>query len=184
MKVLQVLAAGTLISIIACSSAMAGAKQLGAVYYDWDKDGKKDKAVLLQNDSDADLYISTSQGKQFVAKAIVTSEPDIGDPAHLEISKTGGIIVEFSHMGIGRGKREGKVTIAYRNDNFVISGFTDNEWDSLDPNAATSCDVNFLSGLADVGTVRGKQRIKHNIGPVNLNKWQMFETTEKICPSN
>ncbi len=62
----------------------------------------------------------------------------------------GSIAVTSQQNAIGRNRWEQTLTIAYRNGDFVVAGYTYNYYDTLDPDAAGKCDYNVLTGKAMV----------------------------------
>jgi hypothetical protein len=71
----------------------------------------------------------------------------------LQVNPQGSLVVSSENIGIGRNKWEQKLTIVYRNNEFIVAGLTYSSRDTLDPKAGGNCDVNFLSGK---GTRGGK----------------------------
>lgn len=119
--------------------------------------GDTDRAVLVENgDSGADLYIyraldaSADPAKPpkpaLVKKNAAWDGGMWGSRPSLESNAKGSLLIKSENTGIGRDKWTQTVTVVYRNGAFIVAGLTRNAYDSLEPNSAHSCDLNFLSG--------------------------------------
>jgi hypothetical protein len=119
--------------------------------------GDTDRAVLVENgDAGADLYIYrnlepardlVTPAKPFlVKKNAAWSGAMWGTRPSLEVNAKGGLLIKSENTGIGRDRWSQTVTVVSRNNELVVAGFTRESYDTLDPNAAHSCDLNFLSG--------------------------------------
>lgn len=128
---------------------------LASVSFDLNGDGWMDRAILIENsDGDADLLIFTgAQGKDGMEfrralhkKALAFNGNIHGQMASLSVNRAGSLVVTSQNESIGRNRWNRTVTIAYRNNQFVVAGFTHNEHDTLAPNTGGACEVNYLSG--------------------------------------
>jgi hypothetical protein len=119
--------------------------------------GDTDRAVLVENgDAGADLYIyrnlepardlATPAKPLLVKKNAAWSGAMWGTRPSLEANGKGGLLIKSENAGVGRDRWSQTVTVAYRNKELIVAGFTRESYDTLDPNAAHSCDLNFLSG--------------------------------------
>ncbi|PPD42706.1 MAG: hypothetical protein CTY15_11705 [Methylocystis sp.] len=119
--------------------------------------GDTDRAVLVENgDAGADLYIyralepardlTKPQKPAFVKKDAAWSGAMWGQRPSLETNAKGSLLIKSENSGIGRDRWSQTVTVVYRNKEFVVAGLTRESYDTLDPNASHSCDLNFLSG--------------------------------------
>lgn len=162
---------------IAATAAAGGAeppaKVLAQVSADLNGDGVPDRAALLARDEDVDLVVTLSANGALPARPTIT-KPAFGwtgtmagtEPG-LSVNARGSLVVAFHNEAVGRGRWSQQVTIAYRNDQLVVAGYTYAEHDTLDPNAGGNCDVNFLSGKA---TRNGKPAAT-GLKPVPLTDW-------------
>ncbi|MDJ0447593.1 hypothetical protein [Methylocystis sp. JR02] len=120
-------------------------------------DGNTDRAVLVENgDSAADLYlylnlepardIAKPLKPALVKKSVAWSGGMWGTRPSLETTARGSLLIKSENTGVGRDRWTQTLTVVYRNKDFVVAGLTRESYDTLDPNAAHSCDLNFLSG--------------------------------------
>ena len=168
--------------IAASAQEVKDGEALGHANRDVNHDGRPDRIELIQREDEADLYIYLNgNAAPIIGRGIVGSYPTIGDPAHLRIANNGSIIVDSSHIGIGRDKYEANTTIAYRNSQFVIAGYTISHWDSLDPEAGGHCDVNFLSGRAQFSKHNRNLTKRHQFRPIRIQNWDAYWDYSKVC---
>lgn len=120
-------------------------------------DGNTDRAVLVENgDSGADLYlylnlepardIAKPLKAALVKKSVAWSGGMWGTRPSLETTARGSLLIKSENTGVGRDRWTQTLTVVYRNKDFVVAGLTRESYDTLDPNAVHSCDLNFLSG--------------------------------------
>ena len=125
--------------ILTVNIAYAGDRELSedtiinSVSYDWNDDGKLDRAVLVISEDipgEADLLIYLSdksednlilsiEKKSFVWKGTVW-----GVPSSLQINNDGLLFVTEVNDAIGRWYWSRKVFVSYLNKRFVVTGFT------------------------------------------------------------
>lgn len=112
------------------------------------------RAVLVQGKEDADLYIFNSPDDDFqqtvYAKDIVITGIG-GVDAYLTQSPSGSLQLVSENIAIGRHRWEQRLTIVYRDEQFVIGGYTYSFYDTLatDDNGdikSGKCDINLLTG--------------------------------------
>ena len=171
---------------------LAAAAPREQVRHDWNRDGFIDKAELLQNTEDETVELHIFFGRAsgrfatpIIADSFAGSSPMIGDPAHIKLNAAKSIVVESSHIGIGRDKYEAKTVVAFRAGQMQVVGYSISRWDSLDPEAATSCDVNFSTGRAIVLDA-GKENtriVRHRLQPVSIRYWSMLPLLSGVCPN-
>jgi len=129
-------------------------KVLGVVVGDWNKDGGMDRAILVapdNEDHDVGLYIylqddaNNSQLEIFKPNLVWTGIM-WGNTPSLGVTSTGSLQVLSQNQAIGRNRWSQKLTIAFRNNHFVVAGYTYESYDTLDVNSEMTCDVNLLTG--------------------------------------
>lgn len=131
--------------------------------------GDMDRAVLVENgDSSADLYIYLSLDPSrdlskpakpaLVKKDAAWSGAMWGQRPSLDTNVKGSLLIKSENSGIGRSRWRQTLTVIYRNHEFIVAGLTRDAYDTLDPTAGHSCDLNFLSGKGkkDGKTVEAK----------------------------
>ena len=136
------------------------ANVLSAVTLPFNNDGAMDRAVLVNSEDGADLYLymaddttPSSPKLALVKKSFVWSGGMWGSLPSLATNGKGSLIVKSENMAVGRNKWEQSLTVARRNGEFVVIGVTYTAFDTLDPKAGGSCDINLATGK---GTRNGK----------------------------
>lgn len=158
---------------------------ISVITNDWNNDGLTDSAILVapdNRDNDIGLYLhlrnpDTQQltFAQFKPN-LVWSGYSIGQIPRLESKPGGSIAIHSMNESIGRNRWTQTLTIAYRNNNFIVAGYTYNAYDTLDPTNAIECDLNLLTGK---GIKNGKQ-IAFTHPTTTLANWTE-QTTPTIC---
>ncbi|MEK1929766.1 MAG: FG-GAP repeat protein, partial [Pararhizobium sp.] len=131
---------------------------------DWDKDGSPDLAMLVSapegSDEDHAVYIYLDNGDTARLKLKTVAPNKIwgdmivaGRAPSIEGLPSGSILITSHNDSIGRDRWEQKLTIAYRNFDFVVAGYTYTSYDTLDLDNTTDCDFNVLTGK---GKLNGK----------------------------
>jgi hypothetical protein len=69
-----------------------------------------------------------------------------GQDPSIEALPGGSIAVHSQNSAIGRNRWEQTLTIAYRNDQFVVAGYTYSDYDTIDNDDNGQCDYNVLTG--------------------------------------
>ncbi|CAN7434911.1 hypothetical protein LJR235_002766 [Pararhizobium sp. LjRoot235] len=124
---------------------------------DWDKDGSLDLAMLVSapegSEEDHTVYIYLDDGDtarlklKTVAPNKVWGDHIMAGRAPLIAALPNGSILITSHNdSIGRNRWEQKLTVAYRNFDFVVAGYTYSSYDTLDLDNTSECDFNVLTG--------------------------------------
>jgi len=145
---------------------------LSAITADWNNDGQKDRAILVDNPIEgvAELYIYTGKDRGFfehsISPEIAWSGSMWGQQPSLEINSDGDLLVKSTNHGMGRTRWFQTLTITYRNGAFVVARFNHSYYDSLDPNDNGECDINLLSGRGL--TLRGEETPRDIILPARV----------------
>ncbi len=118
-------------------------------------DGLIDRAELRETDDggEADLNIWVRKpggqlGLRTKAKSVVWVG-GIGQYPELAITPHGSLLIRSMNESIGRDRWHQTLTVAWRDDTFVLAGFTYSWYDTLDPEKSGTCDVNLLSGKGE-----------------------------------
>jgi len=156
---------------------------IAEVSADLNGDGAKDRAALLQGQSDEDqvdlaIYLSAN-GKpadrpSLYKKALGWTGAMAGTTPEISVNKAGSLVVVFQNDAIGRDRWRQQFTIAYRGGEWLVAGYDYEARDTLEPGHGGNCDLNYLSGH---GTRNGKP-IKLPASPVRLSAW-----TDKSPPA-
>lgn len=154
---------------------------------DWDKDGSSDLAMLVApaegRDEDHAVYIYLNDGdtnhlklKTVVPNKVWGDLTMAGRAPSIAALENGSILITTHNDSVGRDRWEQKLTIAYRNFDFAVAGYTYASYDTLIPDNAVNCDFNVLTGK---GTLNGEP-IAITGELIFLKDWN-DETGQKVC---
>jgi len=188
-------AAFTLLSVATTAhagDAIAPDRIIDAAIGDWNKDGKPDLALLVasapddQADNPIGIYIYLRGGEHALLNLAVSAPnkiwgsvgPDgmVGQEPSIAALPNGSITVTSQNDSVGRDRWEQTLTLAYRNNSFVVAGYTYVSRDTLEPDSGYNCDYDVLTGKA---TKNGKD-IKADARTVKIEDWQ-DDFGQKIC---
>lgn len=133
---------------------------------DWNNDGAPDAAVVQRGGDDfADLLVLTGDpvyGLQPYAHIpdLVFAGPMGGQVPRLSARSDTSFSVHSGNTGIGRSAWMQDITIAWRQDGFVVAGFTYTSYDRLDVDAGGTCDVNLLTGGYELTLARTVDKVQ------------------------
>lgn len=124
---------------------------------DWDKDGNPDLALLVaapdESGEDHSVYISLYDAESGTMKLKTAAVNKVwgnltvaGQGPFLRVLPNGSMQIVSHNDAIGRDRWERKLTIAYRNFDFVVAGYTYTSYDTLDLDNTSDCDFNVLTG--------------------------------------
>jgi hypothetical protein len=120
---------------------------------DWNSDGEFDKAVLLITEDDPSsvdlqLYLSGEDGLALATEATAIGWRGLfwGTQPALETTLNRSFQLITENESFGRNRWHQVLTIAYRDDTFLVAGYTYNARDTLDLDYSFSCDLNLLTG--------------------------------------
>lgn len=143
--------------VVSAADAIDPEHIISAATGDWDKDGNADLAMLVSPGADSDqdnaVYIYLNNG-DIGALALKTIAPN-KIWGHLEMAgrvpsvtalPNGSILITSHNDAVGRDRWEQKLTVAYRNFDFIVAGYTYTSHDTLDPDNTSDCDFNVLTG--------------------------------------
>ncbi|MEI9904070.1 MAG: hypothetical protein WDN06_08850 [Asticcacaulis sp.] len=117
-------------------STVAAETVLSAVTGDWNDDGSFDRAVLVETDDGADLYVYLSDSGNGMklaayAKAFVWSGGVWGTLPELLLGSKGGLQVHAENTGSGRNHWDQLYSLAFRDGKMVVSGLTASDSDTI-----------------------------------------------------
>jgi hypothetical protein len=148
---------------------------LSVVTADWNGDGAFDRALLIASETEPDqvdlmLYLSESSDNM----RLVVSKKNIawrgamwGTQPALDLAGRGSLVITSANEAIGRNRWTQKLTVVYRDQAFVVAGYTYTERDTLAPGSSSSCDINFLTGRG----VKNKKSFRTSAKAVALTNW-------------
>lgn len=88
----------------------------------------------------------------------------------------GSIAITSQNDAIGRDRWHQTLTLAYRNNSFLVAGYTYDSRDTLEPDNSHECDYNVLTGKV---TKDGKT-LKADARTVSIQDWQ-DDIGQKAC---
>jgi hypothetical protein len=139
---------------------------VAAVTGDFNKDGALDLALLVRGSDEMDLrfFLQDKDGLYLkpagvaLGKVWGTAQPDgtVGQEPELKALPNGSIQVITKNDAIGRDRWNQTLTLAYRNTDFIVAGFTYSYYDTLEPDNNGECDLNVLTGKGVASKPDGK----------------------------
>jgi hypothetical protein len=169
---------------VAAETAIAPGRIVDAAIGDWNKDGKPDLALLVapapddQADNPIGIYIYLRDDEHSLLRLAATApnkvpgstEPDgiFGQEPSIKALPNGSIAVTSQNDAIGRDRWEQTLTLAFRNNAFVVAGYTYDYRDTLNPDGGYSCDYNVLTGKA----TKGGKNLKIEGKTIKIEDWK------------
>lgn len=155
----------TLSPAMAQDAAFEPSTVLDAATGDWNRDGHDDLVVLAfsgpEEDMDIGVYVYLRDADRNLLDLALTAPDAVwggrdfyGQEPSVTALANGSFVVGTQNFGVGRNKWEHKLSVAYRNERFVVAGLTYNSFDTLQEDPSIECDLNLLTGK---GKVNGKQ---------------------------
>ncbi len=151
---------------------------LSSVTNDWNDDGWPDRAVLgyMPGDEETVLWIYLGSNKGFtldtVARGLVVMPFGNGPRPELYVTERGSLQVVSESDSGGRNFWSEVLTIAYREGQFVVAGYTDTNYDTLNPSLSGTCDVNYLARRGEfIGSGEDKTAFVIDYGPEPVDQW-------------
>jgi hypothetical protein len=168
---------------VSAETVIAPERIIDAAIADWNKDGKPDLALLVasppddQADNTIGIYIYLRDDEHSLLKLAAGApdkvwgniEPDgiVGEEPSIKALANGSIAVISQNDAVGRERWEQTLTLAFRNNAFVVAGYTYNYRDTLDTKAGFTCDYNVLTGKA----AKGGKDLKAEAKTIKIEDW-------------
>ncbi|KEP69642.1 hypothetical protein DL1_02955 [Thioclava dalianensis] len=129
---------------------------VAALSGDWNGDGVAD-AVTLQQDDDYSADLTVYLGDPVyglkpavsVKSAMFSGQGGGQTPTIKALSKSA-FALHQEQIGFGRTPWEATFSVAWRDGHFVVSGYSYQYYDRIDPDHQGSCDVNLLAGNYEI----------------------------------
>lgn len=177
------LAAALVFSIAAPAVALAAdfpAERIVAMASgDWNKDGTPDLAVIAtpgdDSGDDNGIYVYLAKPEENRLTPVLALPNVIwgnltmyGQEPELAALANGSFTITTKNDAVGRDRWRQSLTIAYRNFDFIVAGYTYSSYDTLNPDGGAECDLNVLTGKGKTsgGPVSGQAQF------VLLKDWQ------------
>ncbi|OCP36521.1 hypothetical protein [Ensifer sp. LC163] len=143
-------------SLAIAAEAIDPGRIVSAATGDWDKDGASDLALLVKPGDGTDednavyIYLAGEDGPLALKSAIPNKVWGqyglVGQAPSITALPNGSLLITTHNDSVSRDRWEQKLTVAYRNFDFVVAGYTYSSYDTLDPNNTSQCDLNVLTG--------------------------------------
>lgn len=151
----------------ASAQALQPEELFDAAVGDWNRDGRPDLAILVQSESadrDTSLFIFIREDAEDGVLKLAFSAEDMlwgsggssrfhGQVPSLEARPNGSLAITEQNWGVGRERWTSTITVAWRDERFVVAGFTYSAFDTLQEEEPLDCDLNLLTGR---GTINGR----------------------------
>ena len=181
------MAAVAALCLVPAASAQAGTVAPGdviaAISHDWNDDGLEDRAVLVDGEDEIDLYLALTDPGSFERRVVATAR-DIawrgemaGTRPELALAENGSLLVRSMNESIGRTRWVETLTIAFRDGQFFVAGYTRLERDTVVPEIHFACDVNLLSGKG----VFNDRTFRSSVRARVVDRWRT--DVAQICPA-
>jgi len=151
----------------------AGAQSLGPMQSsDLNGDGRVERFTLIDNgNGSADLQIENTGDGVIYAQSIVWVG-GVGQTPSLSLAPNGSVKVHSQNDSIGRYRWSQVLTIAFRQGQYRVAGFTYSWRDTLNLPDNGTCDLNLLSGRGVLSIDGGpQQNIPANLPPLPVAEW-------------
>lgn len=157
------------------------ARIAAVVTADWTGEGSRDRALLVETEEGADLWIleNLDEGRRppLVARNLVWRGAAWGTEPSLALSPQGSLLVIAQNDAIGRSRWRTTLTLAFRGGRLVVAGYTAEARDTLDLSEST-CDVNLLTGR---GTLDGRP-IRTALRAIPATDWTAETSVPECTP--
>ena len=178
----------TVVPAVAGAADFPAERIITAASGDWNGDGAPDLALIAtaeeSSGEDSGLYIylaKPDEARLTLALSLpntVWGSPPItpGQEPELAALSNGSLTLVTKNESIGRDRWRQTLTIAYRNFDFIVAGYTFSSYDTLNADAGSECDLNVLTGK---GKALG-QPISGKAQFVPLKDWK-DEIARSVC---
>ncbi|MDF0601186.1 hypothetical protein P1J78_10640 [Psychromarinibacter sp. C21-152] len=171
-----------LLSLLLAAPALAQAV-VDSSLSDLNGDGLRERFTLLHypGADTVDLIVEDTGTGRVTARDIAWTG-GIGQQPDIDVAPNGSIRLHSRNESIGRNRWVQTLTIAYRDGAYRVAGFTYEFYDTLNPDAAGSCDLNLLTGRGFVTRGPGpKKTIAHDVAARRVTDWRESDPIPEIC---
>jgi hypothetical protein len=132
---------------------------------DWnviaDLDGDEvPETYRLRDNGEVGVDLSVlAEGPERVVPDIAWTGAMFGTQPELSVNHAGSLLITSMNEAIGRDRWRITLTVAHRDGDLRIAGITYAWYDTLDPTAWGSCDLNLLSGRGELETETGTREV-------------------------
>lgn len=189
MKIVVTILCWAFLATAASAETIDPARIVDAAAGDWNQDGLQDLAVLAAASEDGGeigIYIYLRDQDHQLLRLAVSAPGKIwgsadadgvfGQEPSIKAAGKSSIAIHSQNSAMGRDRWDQTLTLAYRNKQFIVAGYTYTHYDTLDPNAGGSCDYNALTGSLQ----KGGKNVKAAPKTIDIQDWT-DETGQAIC---
>lgn len=175
---------------IVASSAQTAAKisidQIFSVTTgDWNKDGTQDVVIMIETEDqefDVLFYLTDEYHRlklhDHVKAMVWGATTAFGREPWVSTRENGSILIGSQNSAFGRNRWEEQLTVVYRDNQFIVAGYSYSYYDTLDLDANGECDLNLLTGK---GTVDDKAIRFDRKAPSILNIAEQSDGLRDLC---
>jgi len=159
------------------------AQTVGAtVASDLNGDGRVERFALIDSGAGTvDLQIENTGGGVIYAESIAWLG-GIGQQPELSLATNGSVRLTSMNEAIGRDRWHQTLTIAYRRGTYRIAGYTYSWYDTLNPEANGTCDLNLLNHRGTLSRNGNAARaIRTDWNPLPVTEWNDNITPPAVC---
>ena len=124
---------------------------------DWNKDGTPDLAVVATpgdgSDEDNGVYVYLAKPEENRLTLALAAPNSVwgnltmyGQEPELTALANGSFTITTKNDAVRRDRWRQSLTVAYRNFDFIVAGYTYSSYDTLNPDGGAECDLNVLTG--------------------------------------
>lgn len=162
-RLASILAVACGLPFAAAAADFPAERIIAAASGDWNGDGLADLALIArpadaEGGDDNGLYVYLANPEES-RLALALALPNTvwggltlyGQEPSLAARANGFFTLTTRNESVGRDRWRQTLTVAYRNNDFIVAGYTYASHDTLDPDGARDCDLNVLTGKGKSG---------------------------------
>ncbi|MEO0919686.1 MAG: hypothetical protein AAFX98_03200 [Pseudomonadota bacterium] len=94
-----------------------------------------------------------------------------GNRPSVAFTDAGSLQLRSGNDAVGRNRWNQTVTLIWRDNSVIMAGYTYFEVDTLQPNSEFGCDINLLTGEADLTVASGKRKTRVDQRQIPFARW-------------
>lgn len=166
---------------------VAPGRILRQLSHDWNHDGAPDHMIVVAVDETNEIqqelrfYLSGAGGMQLAESHPGNWVGDDGTVISTDFNLTpkGSVNISSGNMAWGSDRWSETLTIAYRNGQFIVAGFTYSGHDTHDSEKGVYCQVNLLTGKGALN----QKSFNTTAKPIPFKDWIGSEHRPRECPT-
>lgn len=149
---------------------------------DLNGNGVAETFTLTISDSDYATLSITGDGRDVTTGPFVWYGRMAGSEPSLDLAPNGSLLVHSANDGIGRGRWNAALTLAYRDGAYQVVGYTYQWRDTIDPQNYGTCDINLLTGKGFLTVAGGaEQWITTTTPALPVTEWTLYDSEPPEC---